>query len=337
MKQMKPVIVAAVLVIFVSFMVPSLLVLPFSSDKTNSQHGHSLNRGTKDSGSEIEVSVYRSTSNKTETLPLEDYVAGVVASEMPANFETEALKAQALAARTYIVNHLYFGGRSDLPGGANVTDTPNDQVFHNKTELQKIWGKDFQKNIDKIDEAVLSTKGLIITYKGKPISASFFSTSNGYTENSEDYWGNKVPYLRSVKSPWDDSSPKFSKQVKKSVAEVESKLGVHLASNGSIGAVVSRTAGNRVGTVIIGGKSFTGRQIREGLNLASSDFSMVRKGNEIIITTKGYGHGVGMSQYGANGMAREGKKFTDIVKYYYAGVQVQNYTSLLEKENSKKL
>ncbi|MED1202934.1 stage II sporulation protein D [Heyndrickxia acidicola] len=337
MKQMKPVFAASILIIFVSCLIPSLLVLPFSSNKTNSLQIHSPHRTVKRTGAEIEVSVYRSMSNKTETLPLEDYVAGVVASEMPANFNIEALKAQALAARTFIVNHLYFGGRSDLPGGANVTDTPNDQVFHNKAELKKIWGKDYQENFNKISQAVLSTKGLIITYNGEPISASFFSTSNGYTENSEDYWGNKVPYLRSVKSTWDDSSPKFYKQVKISAAEVEAKLGVHIPANGSIGTIISRTAGNRVGTVTIGGKSFTGRQVREALNLASSDFSWIRKDNDIIFTTKGYGHGVGMSQYGANGMAQEGKKFTDIVKYYYKGVQVTDYLSMLEKQNGKKL
>ena len=167
-----------------------------------------------------------------------------------------------------------------------------------------------------------------MTYNGEPITATFFSTSNGYTENSEDYWPNSFPYLRSVPSPWDQSSPKFKYEKTISVQEFESKLGVVIKGN-SLGRVTAWTAGKRVAKVDFSGKVLTGKEIREKLDLKSSDFSWVRRGDKVAITTKGYGHGVGMSQYGANGMAAEGKTYQDIVKYYYHGVQVTPSQSMM--------
>ncbi|GER69464.1 stage II sporulation protein D [Weizmannia acidilactici] len=321
MKPIKPVIIASILVLAFSFLIPALVVLPFQNEKASGKLNEKKQpKGEKETDS-IQVSVYRSMEKKIDRMPMEDYVAGVVAAEMPAQFRMEALKAQALTARTFIVNRLLYGGNSDLPQNADVTDTVNDQVYLSNDELKKIWGKQYRAKLNKIKKAVSATKGEIITYHNKPIDAAFFSTSNGYTENAKDYWTNPVPYLKSVKSPWDKTSPKFKKETVISVPVFEQKLGIKLSSN-DMGTVLSRTKGKRVAKIQIAGNVFTGRQVRDKLSLPSSDFTWVRKGNEIVVTTKGYGHGVGMSQYGANGMAKEGKDYKAIVTYYYKGVEI---------------
>ncbi len=271
-----------------------------------------------------------------EKLPLEEYVTGVVASEMPAEFAKEALKAQALTARTYIVKQMMSDEKIKLPEDAIVADTEFFQVYKSDEELKKMWGPDYSRKIKKIEEAVQETSGQILTYEGTPIDATFFSTSNGFTENSEAIWMNSLPYLKSVESPWDKNSPKFSGQKVLSIAEFESKLGVKLAGTGNIGEVKEFTAGKRVAKVDISGKEISGKDIREKLGLMSTDFTWERKGDKIVINTQGYGHGVGMSQYGANGMAEEGKKYQDIVQYYYQGVEITASDSFITTITAKK-
>lgn len=331
MNQIKKVALIATFLITLSFIIPSLLVLPFSNDKAElALNEHEAvdtvaSNERKQTGANkvtTEVAVFRSKLNKVEKLPLEEYVVGVVASEMPANFEVEALKAQALTARTYIVNHLLHATEQSLPEGAHVKDTVEHQVYKSKKDLKKLWGKDYEWKLKKVTDAVKATEGEILTYKNKPITASFFSTSNGYTENAEEYWKNKIPYLRSVESPWDNESEEFSAQSVMSTKEFEKRLNVNIKDTNDIGTITARTSGKKVAKVVIGGKEFTGREIREKLGLRSTDFSWEKRGDSIIIVTKGYGHGVGMSQYGANGMAKEGKKYADIVNHYYQGVSI---------------
>lgn len=344
MKAMKPVIILSIAVAFVIIMIPAVLVLPFSNDATSGKLAEQVEKKEKEEGKEvtanemsaIDVAVYRSATKEIQKLPLETYLSGVVAAEMPADFEEEALKAQALTARTYIVNQLMSNNRQGLPEGADVGDTVMHQVYKNDNELKKQWGSDYKWKMKKIDKAIKETEGKILTYKGNPITATFFSTSNGYTENSEEYWQAEFPYLKSVSSPWDKESPKFYNKMVVDAGDFERKLGVSLSSGTTIGTVVQRTSGNRVGVVDIGGKKLTGKQIREKLALNSSDFDWERQGNQIVITTKGYGHGVGMSQYGANGMAREGKNYEDIVKYYYKGVKVQSSSKWINTMTAKK-
>lgn len=324
MKQLKPIVMIAAILIALTFTLPSLLVMPFSKEKTSMKLIEKVDPVPSSSTEHPaqEVAVFRSVSKTIEKLPLEEYLVGVVASEMPAEFEIEALKAQALAARTYTMSYLLHSDKSGLPEGADISDTVTHQVFKNEKELKKEWGKDFKWKLEKIKNAVKATEGEILTYNEKPITAQYFSTSNGFTENAEDYWENQVPYLRSVESPWDSKSPKFEGQKELSIQDFEEKLGVKIGADGDIGTVTARTSGKKVASVSIGGKQFTGRQIREKLDLKSTDFSWVRKGDLIIVTTKGYGHGVGMSQYGANGMAKEGKNYRDIVNHYYQDVAI---------------
>ena len=251
-------------------------------------------------------------------------------------FEDEALKAQALTARTYIVKKMLSKDKMGVPEGAEVTDTQLHQVYQSDEELRKKWGKDYDWKKSKVLAAVRATSGQILTYNGEAIDASFFSTSNGYTENSEDYWSNELPYLRSVSSPWDKNSPKFNSQKVMSVKDFEAKLGVRVGSDSTIGKIVERTTGKRVAKVDFNGKILTGKEIREALELQSSDFAWERKGSNIVISTKGYGHGVGMSQYGANGMAVEGKDYKEIVKHYYQGVEISSAESMLATITAQK-
>ncbi len=263
------------------------------------------------------VTVFRTALNQSEQVLLEHYVQGVVAAEMPADFELEALKAQAIAARTYIVKRLAEGKAKD------ITDTVKHQAYVSFEDYRRAS----PANARKIEQAVNDTHNRILTYQGHPIEASFFSTSNGFTENSEEYWTFSLPYLRSVPSPWDAESPKYTSSTRLTLDSLAAKLGLNdeaksvLARQGAI--VTAHTGGNRVGTVKLGSRTFTGREVREKLGLPSSSFTITVSGSEVTIACTGYGHGIGMSQYGANGMAKEGKRAEDILFYYYKGTKLE--------------
>lgn len=286
-----------------------------------------LNTGEQEGG-EWFVKLKRSNNGKVETLPLDQYVAGVVAAEMPAEFPLEALKAQAIAARTYAVYH----GK----GSTILSDQVKDQVYLDEEGLRARWGAQYEQNWQKVQGAVTATESQILTYEGKPILALYFSTSNGFTENVEEYWQQALPYLRSVSSPWDQASPHAvtTKRMKKS--DVEQELGVKLASavtvqgsNGqqgkqmaTVGHVLNWTTGKRVKTYAIEDKSWSGREIRERLQLKSAHFQLELEGDEVKVITYGYGHGVGMSQWGAAGMAEEGYTAEAILLHYYQGTKL---------------
>lgn len=337
MKKIKPLFVLASILFALTLLIPAVLVLPFSDEKASGKLGEELSKAPAKKSEQtispaeaaVEVAVFRSTTKQIENVGLEDYLVGVVGAEMPAEFKEEALKAQALTARTYIVNRLLSKDNLGAPEGSQVTDTQIHQVYKSDEQLRKDWGPDYDWKKKKVLEAVRATSGQILTYEGKPINATFFSTSNGYTENSQDYWGGDIPYLQSVSSPWDKSSPKFTFQKEMAVKEFESRLGVKVGAEKTIGKIVGRTEGKRVAKVDFNGKTLTGKDIREKLDLRSSDFSWERKGDTIVITTRGFGHGVGMSQYGANGMAEEGKTYQEIVKHYYKGVEITAADTML--------
>lgn len=311
--------------ITIILIIPTLIVILFNQeDPTHANREleeDSQHITVEEDESALSVAVMRTASEQVENIPLETYVARVVASEMPAEFELEALKAQGLAARTYIVNYLLHHKAADDP---NVTDGTEHQVYKNDDELRRQWGSDYDWKMKKLTEAVEATKGKILTYNNAPITPAYFSTSNGFTENSEDYWENEIPYLRSVESPWDEKSPEYLDQQVFTVADVAHVLNIDLPANTYIPMDITRTNSQRVKQLVIGDHTFTGREVREKLQLQSSDFSIEQKNNHLIFTTKGYGHGVGMSQYGANGMAKEGKNYEAIVKYYYKDVEVSS-------------
>lgn len=295
---------------------------------------------------EPKVRVYLSRTGAVETVPLEQYVTGVVAAEMPADFELEALKAQAIAARTFIVRRLAAGDTSGIPGGkADVLDTVEHQVYLSRQTLAGWADNGKTDQLSKLERAVRETQGIVMTYHGKPITAAFFSASGGYTENSEEYWSLSIPYLRSVPSPWEsDINPKNKETVTLSIDEVFDRIGQKLQAtpvsaqggrkragedeNGNF-RILSRTTGGRVKEIEIGSKTYTGREIREKLGLRSSQFTIERDGDQVKITTYGFGHGVGMSQWGANGMAKQGYTTTQILKHYYTGISFQQASKIL--------
>jgi stage II sporulation protein D len=264
-------------------------------------------------------------NHQTIDVLLEDYVRGVVAAEMPVDFEREALQAQAIAARTYIYSMV-------KDGEATVTNTVKHQAYVTDEQLKKRWGSAYEKNRAKVQEAVILTRGKIITYQQKPIYAAFFSTSNGRTENSEDYFQQEYPYLRSVDSSWDKQSPKYSRDRTMITSEIVTALEKHTGkkvatsafANGKAIRILARTQGGRIAKIQIGDQEFTGREVREALQLASSDFSWKQQGNGITFTTYGYGHGVGMSQWGANLLAQQGKTTEEIIHHYYQKVEIDS-------------
>lgn len=284
---------------------------------------------TEEKKEAIDIPVYRAKKESIEHVPITDYIIGVVASEMPTTYEGEALKAQALAARTYLMSQqLKSQEERNVPEGALIEDTIKHQVFQSKDELKEIWKDKFEERWNKVKAAVIETEGEIMTYNEQPITASFFSTSNGFTENAEDFWTQEIPYLKSVASPWDKESPRYANEVTIPVETFENALDVKLPGDGSIGKIIARTDGERVGSVEISGKTFSGREIREALNLDSSDFTWHLSNGNVVIQTKGWGHGVGMSQFGANGMAKEGKSYREIVEHYYQGITIESMESI---------
>ena len=280
------------------------------------------------------VALYVNASKKIERIPLEEYIKGVIAAEMPASFEMEALKAQAVAARTYVYKRLLGMGGSgcSLHPGADVCDDPTHcQAWINKTQMLKKWGIfSYYHYYSKINQAVMGTKGLVIFYNNEPIDPVFFSTSNGKTENSEDVWENYVPYLRSVISPGEESSQKFisTKQIPvdevvRLISQKWPDITVNTLNPESQWKVLERSAGGRIKTMQIGQKVIKGSEFRMLFGLNSADISWERVGKNIKFTCKGYGHGVGMSQYGANAMAKKGSSFEEILKHYYTGVEIR--------------
>ncbi|MFZ5968903.1 MAG: stage II sporulation protein D [Bacillota bacterium] len=280
------------------------------------------------------VNVYISDTKKIVTLDLEEYVKGVIAGEMPASFEMEALKAQAVAARSYAVsriNKYKDGGQSNHPG-AELCDTVHCQVWLSKEKLREVkskyWMRDYWPRIEK---AVEDTRGLIMTYQGSPIDQPLFhSTSGGKTENSEDVFVAWVPYLRSVESPFEEKAPYLSDTTEVSIDTFVTKFrkkysdsNITKSNISSELKIVEKSEGGRVLKLQVGNKTVTGREIRELLGLRSANFQVKITGGKLVFTTFGYGHGVGMSQWGANGMAERGYKFDEILKHYYVGVEVE--------------
>lgn len=277
----------------------------------------------------ILVRLYRTEEKKVVTMELDDYVKGVIAAEMPASFHPEAMKAQAVAARTVAVSRVRrFGGRGckESPEADFSDDYRVDQAWLSQSELQKRWGLlAYKKNWAKITQTVKDTTGLIITYQGRPIDAVYHSTSGPRTENSEDVWGKYYPYLRSVACPYCQHSPRYTEEKVMTLEEFRARLKLQnisiAASSKTLLRVSGVTEGGRVKEVTVGGRIFRGEEFRPILDLKSSRFKYEIGSGLIYFQTTGYGHGVGMCQYGADGMAAEGKDFRQILRYYYQGVE----------------
>lgn len=269
--------------------------------------------------SNIFVRVKRIEKGTIEKVPLEDYVTGVVAGEMPVTFHIEALKAQSVAARTYVLKRMSYAKEQDY----DVVDTILNQVYLDNEYLINAWKDEYVSKINKIRKAVSDTRGEYMTYNGEIIDALYFSTSNGFTENSEEVFSINLPYLRSVESTWDkDTSPVFNETTELSANDFYQKLGLPYKDDLKV-EILSRTSTGRVISLKINDEYFDASKVKEKLQMRSTDFAFSKEGNVIAIKTKGYGHGVGMSQYGADGMAEEGYKCDDILNYYYQNILIK--------------
>ena len=274
-----------------------------------------------------EINVFFPQEGKTETMEIEEYLRGVVAAEMPAEFEDEALKAQAVAARSYAFYRME-NPSAEHPDAAVCTDFSHCKAYKTQSELEKGWGKDSARYTEKIKDAVYQTSGEVITYDGEVAMAVFHSQSGaGRTENSRDVWGGEVPYLISVESHGEESAPNFYSTVIVSFGEFKEKIlsaypDAVINSPQDISAP-QLSEGGSVKSITIGGKQIGGREIRSLFALRSSCFKI--SADEITVTFEvtGYGHGVGMSQYGANTMAKEGYSYIDILTHYYTGTEIK--------------
>lgn len=266
------------------------------------------------------VRVYDEESGNISYVPIEEYVVGVVAGEMPIEFELEALKAQAVAARSYVMIQMERNVKKDY----DVVDTVVNQVYLDKEHLMTVWKSSYTENINKVKMAVLETKGEYVSYNGKVAETLFFSTSPGVTENSEDVFTNKVAYLRSVESTWDEISPVYTTNTTYTLEEFYNLLNLDYSEDLNI-EITNKTSTGRIKKIKINDKELTGSYVCSKLGLKSTFFEIIKEDNKIIIKNKGYGHGVGMSQYGAQGMAKAGYTYQDILKHYYTGIEIKKF------------
>lgn len=271
-------------------------------------------------GEEPLLKVYHHREEGVMELLLEEYLRGVVAGEMPASFPLEALKAQAVLSRTYALSR--YAAMSEERGAHITTDSSIHQAWRSTEELLNLWGPmDFLSNLFKIGVAVDSTRGEVLTFEGNLIEALYHANAGGKTEDPIYIWARSLPYLKSIKSPWDELAPRFSQVHLFCLEELTERLGQNLSSSNDL-AVVDWSPSGRVQEILVGGERFSGADFRASLALPSTFFTIEGEGSNVIIETKGHGHGVGMSQYGARGMAEEGYTYQEILKYYYQGVQL---------------
>lgn len=276
-------------------------------------------RSKKEEFSDITVNI--NYSGEETQIPLEEYIIGVVAAEMPAQYDKEALKAQAIAARTYTLKK--------IDDDKQVIFTSDIQGYESYNDLESKWGaEEFPIYYVKIKDAVESTRGYVMTYNNELIDAVYHSISSGTTRSALDVWGKDIDYLQKVESLEDINSPEYINRYEISYKELKDKLiesfndiKVNISKENEM-QIVERSEEGYIKKIQFDNKILTGEEIRNSLSIASSNFTLDYKEDNIEIICKGYGHGVGMSQYGANAMAKEGKTYDKILKHYYVGIDI---------------
>jgi len=336
---MKKVCIYIVLMFLIIIFIPMIFIRDFSIIQ---QQMNSTDKSTKP----LTVNVYHVEQKKIVKMNLEDYLIGVVAAEMPASFEMEALKAQAVAARTYALGRaagLYGSPETAHEGAAVCTNPGHCQAWISKDAAMRRWGlfSSF-KYWNKICKAVSETSGEIIEYNGVIINPLFHSNSGGHTENVEDVWeGTAVPYLRGVESPGEDTFSEYKTEVVLEQKDMVNKLkslypDFRLNSRDILSDIEIQkySSGDRVMEMKIGNIKIKGTDFRKAFQLKSTNFKFSKLADgKIAVTTIGYGHGVGMSQCGANYLAKQGYNYSDILKYYYQGVTLNKVSGDNEKSS----
>lgn len=279
-------------------------------------------KAAEELASDSERSIRLLTGEAVSELSVFEYLTGVVAAEMPVSFEPEALKAQAVAARSYLQRAI----ASPKHDGADIcSSSACCQAYLSPEELKAGWGDSYDEYLEKISAAVSATDGEYLSYDGQPALTAFHSSSDGATEDAAAIWS-EVPYLKSVSSPeTEESVPELTSRVESSELDFRDTILYLKPEADMTGAAsdwvgeISRSASGRVADITIGGVSFTGSELRTLFSLRSTDFELEYTDGKFVFTVHGYGHGVGMSQYGANTMAESGADYCDILSHYYPG------------------
>lgn len=332
---MKRTAAAAAVLVLVLFLLPVLLVdgpgadgegsgtLVLPALPTPAQKQEDPSPG-EDAATTVRVAL---EGGEVEEMTMAEYLWCVTAAEMPASFEQEALKAQAVTARTYTVWKMQ-AGEADHPEADVCTDINCCQAFLSREQAAANWGASAAAYSEKIRTAVAETDGQIITYDGQPIQAVFFSSAAGRTEDAVAVWGNSVPYLVGVDSPEGEGVPNYRTEVTLTAEEFRTAFlaqypGADLSGppSGWFGGQ-TLTASGRVATIQVGGVTVKGTELRSLFSLRSTSFTVVPGEDSVSFQVVGYGHGVGMSQYGANALAQQGMTYDEILTWYYTGVEV---------------
>lgn len=304
-----------VFLVVMLLLLTGLFTLPFLTVKTNNV----ANSKFKQQSTSCDITIQ--VEGQKQAIPLEQYLLGVVAGEMPVAFHKEALKAQAIAARTYVL-------KSTEGGKKPISPTVLRQVYIDEQQRKEKWGNYFSGNEAKLREILSETKGQVLTYNGDLITAMFHSMSNGQTESAQGFSGNEIPYLISVDSGWEKALPNFQQQKKITAQKWHQIFGLTKFDT----IQLQRNASGRVEKMVANSGQWEGREVRELLDLRSTDFEIAYNTKEkmITVTTRGYGHGVGMSQYGANEMAKSGKETRDILAHYYQTAEISSWDKCLK-------
>ena len=324
---MKRYLTLIILTFFVMTIIPAALLkenieLPNKEETLSRQPEPASAQATK----ENVISVFRSTQNKTIEMDFFEYVCGSVAAEMPLSYHEEALKAQAIACYT---NALRLKNSGIYSENAHISDDSSvHQGYLNEAQRKEKWGENFEKYEAKLKALVKQVEGKALYYNNELCVAAFFALCSGTTENAENVWGEKVDYLVSVKSIGDSLSPQFTSQTsfeKKEFLSILNSLEIKTDNIKDLSSIIKITEKTKAGTVLklkINGKELTGEELRSACSLKSCVFTVECKKEAVIFTVTGYGHGVGMSQYGADFLARQGSTYDEILKHYYKGVEI---------------
>lgn len=329
--MMKDLIAAVIFLLAALFFLPWLEAdKPEDTPQPLSQQEEAAFSTTRDADKTVRVW----DGKQTVEMTLAEYLPGVVRGEMPAAFEIEALKAQAVAERTYVLYRMAQGAKAAHPDADVCMDSGCCSAYVSEADARAKWGGDFDAWEQKIRQAVADTDGQILLYGGEPIMAVFHSSSAGTTAASGDVWSADLPYLTGVESPeGEDSVPNYYSTAEFPASEFRR---IFQAAHGNADfsgepskwlGEVKLTDSGRVSTVTVGGVAAEGTELRQLYGLRSTAFTLECEGDVFVFHVTGYGHGVGMSQYGANALAKEGKTWQEILKWYYTGVEIGGYTN----------
>lgn len=271
---------------------------------------YALDSKNKIMSEDRKITIYR-VGKEAITLSIKDYLQGVLAAEMPASFDEEALKAQSVLTRTYTYKLLL--------NNKTITDDISVQAYKSDDELKNIWNDKYDYYSSKISKAINDTTDEEVTYNGYLIEALYHSTSNGLTEDPVNVWGNSYPYLKSVASSGDLVSPSYLRSVDISFEDISKAIDIDFDKESKID-VISKDESERITKIKFDNKEMTCINVRHMLGLRSCDFDYIINDNSVTFITRGYGHGVGMSQYGANCMAKEGYSYKDIINHYFLNI-----------------